>query len=135
VPYEATVLTALNGDTNQTKDYGEKFYDIVDIKEQTSPSAKTSGTLELRAVPHKIKLAESSSDRLTVTQKRRIVNNRNLKYSAGNTEAESVFAKAYTKALQDAENKRRYQSRDVAAVERANRSLERHGVERKINKC
>ena len=106
-PYVATVVTALNGDPRQPNVYGEKFYDIENIEKQTNISAK-SGALVLRGVPHQIKIADSSSDMLTVTQKQRIVNNRKLKYSTGDNTEKTAFAIAMEKAEKQAKGKEKF---------------------------
>ena len=71
--FTAIVLTGLNVDASQANDYGEKFYDIVDIKTQAKHSAM-NGTFQRKATPHKIRFADGSPDMLTVAQKQRIVN-------------------------------------------------------------
>ena len=73
VPHVATVVTAINTNPNQLKDYGDKFYDIESIERQTNLPAPY-GTPEMGAAPHKINMAGGSSDKLTVAQKQRVVN-------------------------------------------------------------
>ena len=100
VPHTATVITALNGDPAQVLDYGEKFYDIK-IEKQTNLSA-SNGTPKNGAVPHIIKMADSSSDKLTLTQKQRIVNNKALAYTAEGTTEKSPVYIALEEALRKA---------------------------------
>ena len=72
-PHTATVVTALNMDETDTKNYGEKFYDIESIEKQTNPSASYGAPIA-GTNPHKIKMADSSSDKLAIAQKQRVVN-------------------------------------------------------------
>ena len=96
-PHIATVVTALNADPNQTADYGEKFYDIEGIEKQTNTPA-SYGTPDVGAVPHKIKMADSSSDKLTIAQKNRIVNRKNVAYSTGDSYAKTAVEEAFSRA-------------------------------------
>ena len=96
-PYTATVVTALNADPKQPADYGDKFYDIESIEKQTNLPA-SYGTPNVGAVPHKIKMADSSSDRLTIAQKQRIVNRQNAAYSTGDSGTKTAMAEAFGRA-------------------------------------
>ena len=97
-PHTATVVTALNADETDTKNYGEKFYDIESIEKQTNPSA-SYGAPNAGTNPHKIKMADSSSDKLTIAQKQRIVNNKKSTYSSSGGAAKTATAIALEKAL------------------------------------
>lgn len=104
-PYYISILTALNGDPNQYADYGEKFYDIESIdkiEHQTSRSALSETGTKVQATSHKIKMADGMSDKLTVAQKNRIVNNQKLKYSVGNSSEKT----AMQIALEEAQRKK-----------------------------
>lgn len=94
-PHTATVVTALNADETDTKNYGEKFYDILGIEKQTNQSA-TSGDADAAPIPHTIKLADDSSDKLTIAQKQRIVNRKNAAYSTGDSDRKTAMAAAYS---------------------------------------
>ena len=96
-PHTAVVLTCLNIDSNQTKDYGEKFYDIVSIEKQAKHSAM-SGTFSTKATPHKIRFADGSPDMLTITQRQRIVNRQDAKYSSGDSGTMTAMAEAFSRA-------------------------------------
>lgn len=96
-PYVATVLTALSADETDKFSYGEKFYDILGIEKQTNQSA-TSGDTNTAPIPHKIKFADDSSDKLTVTQKNRIVNRKNAKYAIGDADTTTALAAAFANA-------------------------------------
>ena len=93
-PHTATVVTALNADETDTKNYGEKFYDIESIEKQTNPSA-SYGAPNAGTNPHKIKMADSSSYRLTIPQKQRIVT-KNAAYSTGDSDTKKAMAAAYS---------------------------------------
>ena len=113
-PYTATVVTALNTDPNQVE-YGEKFYDIESIEKQTNSSA-SYGTPNVGATPHKIKMADSSSDRFTITQKQRIVNRQNATYSSGNTGTMTAMAEAFSRAKElKSEHDTDYSNRSLLA--------------------
>ena len=75
-------------DPDAADDYGEKFYDIQGIKKSEDESPRRSGALNLqsagRTFPHLIKYVGASSDKRTITQKRRIVKQKNVTYAAGN---------------------------------------------------
>ena len=96
-PHTATVVTALNADETDTKNYGEKFYDIESIETQTNPSA-SYGAPNAGTNPHKIKMADSSSDKRTIAQKQRIVNRKNAAYSTGDSDTKTVMAAAFANA-------------------------------------
>lgn len=96
-PYTAVVLTCLNTDHNQTKDYGEKFYDIVSIEKQAKHSAM-NGTFVTKATPHKIRFADGSPDMLTVAQKQRVVNRGDSTYSSGADSGKTAIAAAFANA-------------------------------------
>lgn len=97
IPHVATVVTGLNADPNQVNDYGEKFYDIVNIEKQTNQSAY-NGTFKKKATPHTIKFADDSPDMLTVAQKQRIVNRKNATYTSGDISGKTAFAEAFERA-------------------------------------
>lgn len=97
VPHVATVVTAINTDPNQLKDYGDKFYDIESIEKQTNLPAPY-GTPKMGAAPHRINMAGSSSDKLTVAQKQRVVNRGSATYSAGDSGASTAMTEAFRKA-------------------------------------
>ena len=96
-PHTAVVLTCLNTDPEQVKDYGEKFYDIVSIEKQAKHSAM-SGTFTTKATPHKIRFADGSPDMLTIAQKQRVVNRGSVTYSAGDSSASTAMTEAFRKA-------------------------------------
>ena len=96
-PYTATVVTALNTDETDTKNYGEKFYDIESIEKQTNFPA-SYGAPSVGTSPHKIKMADSSSDRLTIAQKQRIVNRKNAAYSTGDSGTKTAMEEAFSRA-------------------------------------
>jgi len=107
--YETTVLTALSADENDVRNYGEKFYDIVSIEKQTNQSA-TSGDTNMVSIPHKIKFADDSSDKLTVAQKQRIVNRQNVSYSTGDVGTKTSMAEA----LANAKRRKSTQQTDIS---------------------
>ena len=115
VPHTATVVTALNADPKQIE-YGEKFYDIESIEKQTNSTA-SYGTPNVGATPHKIKMADSSSDRLTIAQKQRIVNRQNATYSTGDTSTKTAMAEAFknAKALKSTQQTDNITDRDMLA--------------------
>ena len=105
VPHSISILTALNGDNNHPDVYGEKFYDIENIEEikHQITSSTLSGTgIGMPVDPHKIKMAEGLSDKLSVAQKNRIVNNRKLRYSVGDKNGKT----AIQIALEEAQRKK-----------------------------
>ena len=90
--YDVDIATALNADQNDVDNYGDKFYDI---KISEAPSTKTRGVLSDRAVPHTIKFVENTSDRLSVAQKDRAVNNAGLTFTAQGKFGGSAMANAF----------------------------------------
>ena len=49
-------------------------------------------------IPHTIRFADDSSDKLTVSQKQRIVNRKNAKYASGDTDTTTSMAAAFANA-------------------------------------
>ena len=94
------LLTAINTNEKDLKNYGEKFYDILDINEQsplTNGTAFPSGNLDPSGTePHKIVFV-GDSVLLTVAQKDRAVKNieSGAKYVSERPSTETAVARVY----------------------------------------
>ena len=56
----------------------------------------TSGDANAAPIPHTIKLADDSSDKLTIAQKQRIVNRKKADYTTGDSDRKTAMAAAYS---------------------------------------
>lgn len=121
VSFTGVVLTALNLDENSGNDYGDKFYDIVDIKEAP---LTTNGTVDVTtANPHKIKYVSGTS-RWSLSQKQRAVNNKSSSYSIGDT-SNTGMADALRKAGVSQNQQRKQKLSDRYVLSQASQQIDR----------